>query len=89
MLSPAPVVMSPISPCGIDLDIVEAVRELARALGIDVGMPLQQRADRRLAHDRVVVDHELDVAGDQAAVRKDEQRIDLEQRRLVAEEDVG
>ena len=49
MLRPAPVVISPISPCAIDFDVVEPVRELARGLGIDVGMLLQHRADRRLA----------------------------------------
>jgi hypothetical protein len=74
---------------GIDLDIVEPVRELAFVFRINVGVPLKQRADRRLADDRVVVDYQFDIAGDEAAIRKDEQRIDLEQSRLVAEEDVG
>ena len=43
----------------------------------------------RLARDRVVIDDEFDIAHDPGAVSQDEQRVDLEQRGLMAEENIG
>ena len=68
--SPAPVVTRPISPCGIELDVVETLAQLAVGVDIGFGPRFDQRGDARLAFHRVQVHHHLGVAGDAAERRR-------------------
>jgi hypothetical protein len=68
----------------IDLDVIEAVAQLAHRVWIDFGRRLDLPDDLRLALRGVEVDHELGVAGD-AVVCANEQRIDLGEDQLSIE----
>src|SRR5215831_14763522 len=58
----------------IDLDVIEAIAQLAYRVGIDLGGGLDQPGNLGLALRGVKVDYELGVASD-AAVRANEQRL--------------
>src|SRR5205085_10571502 len=70
----------------IDYDEVEAVIELERHLWVVVGPMANEIAQARLSNERIVVDHELEVAYAPRPIRANEQRIDLKQCRLEGEE---
>ena len=54
----------------IELDIIEALAQLAVGIGIDARTGLDQRGDARLAFDRVQIDHHFRVARHTAGRRR-------------------
>src|SRR5262249_40031018 len=70
----------------VELDEVEAVLELERHFRVERGTLFQDRGERVVAVERVLVNGDLGVADRPGSVRGDEQRIDLEQDGFEIEE---
>ena len=82
MARPAPLTMQ--RDVAVELDVVQAVLrrlDVERILLVDV----PQGDDLRMAEERVVVEVELGVQREHAAVLRDHERIDLDQRAVLGE----